>query len=216
MTSGDHQPKKEEVTPSPTPRPVDGTAPSKPTGVEAGLTKLLFAFTNRHRGKALELDSSQDTMRVLGPRGEELAVVDSEVALDHLLGCAEDTTAALQDGARPLEDVRPRPKPFRVSARGGDGREYEGLCPVVGRERIFLEVTPPPPLGTQLRLAIVSSGDVARPLRMKGTVTWVCHRPDEFGFGPGVLVVSTWASPELLAFLAESVHNREPRASPAR
>lgn len=203
MTSGDHQRKEKERTPNPTPRPVGAVAPNKPTEVGPGLAKLLVSFTKRHRGKAIELDASQDTMRVLGPRGEELAVVNSEVALDHLLDYARGTSGpALPEAARPLADVSPQPKPFHVTARGNDGREYEGLCRVVGRSGVFLELTRAPAVGTQLDMAVVSTVDSARLLRTKGTVAWICPHSDEFGFAPGVGVTYTGHSPESVAFLS--------------
>lgn len=202
MPSGDHQRRREDLNPGPLPRLVQGGTPSKATGLGPGLTKLLFAFTKRHRGKALELDSSHDTMRVLGPRGEELAVVNSEVALDHLLGYVQETTApAVPDESRPVEESPPRAKAFRVSARGDDGRDYEGLCPAVGRNGIFLELSTTPAPGTQLDMAIASTNDGPRRLRMKGLVAWTCPRSDEFGFHPGVGVTCTWHSPEVAAFL---------------
>ncbi len=205
MTSGQHQQKQMERPPTPTPRRVEGGSPPEPVGSVSGLTKLLFAFTKRHRGKAIELDANQDTMRVLGPRGEELAVVNSDVALDHLLGCAPTTTTPAQpEEARPLEDVPPRPKPFHVSARGNDGREYEGLCPLLGRNGIFLELTRAPAPGTQLDMAIVRSDGALGILRSRGTVTWACQQSDEFGFGPGVGVTCTWHSPDLAAFLSDA------------
>lgn len=211
MPSGDHQRKSEQLSPPPTPHPADSGAPPKSIGWGPGLSKLLFAFTKRHRGKAIELNASDDTMRVLGPRGEELAVVNSEVALDYLLGCIRETTTPI----RPLEEVPARLKPFRVSARAGDGREYQGLCPVIGRSGIFLEVTPGPAPGTRLSMAIVSPNDVSRTLRLEGTVAWACERSDEFGFGPGVGVVCTWGSPEVVGFLADFARKREPRGAPA-
>lgn len=205
MTSGHHQQRQVELLPAPTPRRVEGGAPPESVGSVSGLTKLLFAFTKRHQGKAIELDASHDTMRVLGPRGEELAVVNSEVALDHLLGCAQaTTTSAPPEEARPLEDVPLRPKPFRVSAQGNDGRKYEGLCPFVGRNGIFLELTRAPAPGTRLDMAIARSDGAPGILRSKGTVTWACQRSDEFGLGPGVGVTCTWQPPELAAFLSDA------------
>lgn len=220
MTSGDHHRQYEPRTPNSTPRELEGAPPSKPPGAESGLTKLLFAFTKRHRGKAIELDSSHDTMRVLGPTGEELAVVDSEVALDHLLGVlgvAQGTTLS----ARPREtasreDIKPGRAPLRIAARSGDGRDYEGLCPAVGPNALFMEVTPAPAPGAPLSLAIAHPDDASRTLRLKGTVAWVCQRPDEFGFGPGVGVICTWRAAELSAFLSDSGRPLEPRSSAAR
>lgn len=205
MTSGEHERRKEERTHTLTHRPVESGLATKPTGLGPGLGKLLFAFTNRHRGKALELDSGHDTMRVLGPRGEELAVVSSEVALDHLLGCAQQTTTpARPEVAPPPKDVPRRPAPIRVSARGGDGRQYEGLCPIVGRSGLFLELAPAPAPGTQLDMAITCTDGGSRTLRVKGAVAWACPGPDEFGFGPGVGVTCTWHSPELAALLSDA------------
>ena len=202
MTFGDHELNREKPTPSPTPRPADGDALAKPTWLGPGLTKLLVAFTKRHRGKALELDASRDTMRVLGPGGEELAVVNSEVALDHLLGCAPGTTAPAPPGeTQPLDQILPRPKPFRVSAQGSDGGEYEGRCPVVRPNGLFLELARVPALGTELDMILVRADHASRTVRMKGTVAWACPRGDEFGLAPGVGVTCTWHSPELAAFL---------------
>ncbi len=205
MTSGDHQRRQEELHRSPTLRPVEGSVPPNSTHSGPPVTKLLFAFPKRHRGKALELDASHDTLRVLGPRGEEIAVVNSEVALDHLLGCPQEVrTPPRPEGARPLEGVPQRPKRFRVSARGDNGRDYEGLCPVVGVDGLFLELAQAPSPGTQLDLTITSAEEGSRRLLMKGTVAWACPRPDEFGLAPGVGVTCTWHSPELAAFLPDA------------
>lgn len=205
MTSGDHERNKEEPRRPPTLHAVGATVPAKPAKSGFGVTKLLFAFPKRHRGKALELDASHDTLRVLGPGGEEIAVVDSEVALDHLLDCPQETTAPSRPGGDwPLDGVPRHPKRYRVSARGDNGREYEGLCPVLGRGGLFLELTQAPAPGTQLDLTIVSAEEGSRRLRMKGTVAWACPRPDEFGLAPGVGVTCTWHSPELAAFLPDA------------
>lgn len=204
MASGDHQRREDEIRPQPPLRSVEKSDASKPTKSGFGVTKLLFAFPKRHRGKALELDASHDTLRVLGPKGEEIAVVDSEVALDHLLGAAPETIAQpLQEETAPPEGLRRLSKLFRVSARGDDGREYQGACAVVGRDAIFLEATPAPALGTKVDLTIVHTEDDSPALRMKGTVAWACPRQDEFGLGPGVGVTCTWHSPELAAYLSE-------------
>lgn len=190
MTSGDHQRNKREAVRPPSHRPPEHEAGTEASGLGSGLTKLLFTFTRRHRGKALELDSRHDTMRVLGPTGEELAAVNSEVVLDHLLGCAQAASPPAGPG-----EARP-PSPFRVSARADDGGEYEGRCPALGRSGIFLELTTPPPPGTRLDMTIVNADDVSRVLRIEGTVAWTCRRPDEFGFGPGVGVTCTRRAPD--------------------
>lgn len=171
-------------------------APAPPRSRAAsGLKQLLFAFTNRHRGKALELDATKETLRVLGPEGEPLLVVNSEVALDHLLSHAQDADA--QASSRGPN----RATALSVSVTAADGRVLDARCPGVGPRGVFLESPASFTLGSSVALVIVPPGEAARPLHMKGVVTWACPKPDEFGFGPGVGVAVTSLSSELAAHL---------------
>lgn len=147
---------------------------------EAPRMKLPVNTTKVHKGKALEIDSEQETITLLDPSGQNLGTVTWESIIEHIRASTEKTT--------PLH-VRVHPRAsllIRVRYRTLSGRQIEGRASGIGGGGLYIESTAPLPVGTEMAIQFALPEHPSEWLEAKGIVSWVCPKSDQYTFFPGM------------------------------
>ena len=153
--------------------------------------KLPSKRSSRHRGKALELDSESETMKLIGPKGESLGAVSWDAVMDFIQGYVEE--------ARSHRAVRNYPRSrlaVKVNYLTPDHKQFESVTGEIGGGGVFIESHLPPRVGTDLALELVLPDDPTVPINAKGKVAWVRPREEHYAFFPGMGVRFTEISEE--------------------
>ena len=161
--------------------------------------KLPVTATKAHKGKLLELDDERETVRLIGVGGAQLGTVPWESVIDLILG----------------ERVQNQPEGLRTELMDSlivnvrcctpDGQWFKSWPSGVGEEGIFIESNNPLPVGTKLTIEFALPNCPSEWLGAKGVVAWVCPKPDQYTFSPGMGVRFTEISEEGRARLVDLV-----------
>ncbi len=174
-------------------KPSKGSQQDLPTDKsDAGLKqhsrakKMLLAFTKDHRGKAVEVDGERETMRLLGPDGQELGLAESIDIIGRILASVHERDGEpLQGGAESTV------KRIKVGYRTYRGDQNEATCRGVRPTGLFIETPHMLPVGTLLDIDIFPTNAQQEPCFAKGRVAWVCPNADQFSRSPGMGVEFT-------------------------
>ena len=160
----------------------------------AGSMKLPVVVTKSHKGKTLELDPQRETISLLGPDGEAIGTVSWESVINYI--------RALGERPRQIESrLQPRASlAFSIRYLTPDGRMIEGRASGLGGGGLFIDSLTPLPVGTDLTIEFSLPDGSQDWLKARGTVAWVCPKPDQYAFHPGMGIRFTE--------IAESVHGR--------
>ena len=153
--------------------------------------KLPVKLSLRHRGKELELNSESETMKLIGPKGEQLGAASWEAVMDFIQGYVAE--------ARPHLAIRnyPRcPLAVKVSYLTPDHKHFKSITGEIGGGGVFIESKLPPGVGTDLALELVLPDDLTVPVKAKGRVAWIRPRQEHYVFFPGMGVQFTEISEE--------------------
>ena len=162
--------------------------------------KLPAKRSLRHRGKALELDSESETMKLIGQKGEPLGAVSWDAVMDFIQGYVEES--------RSHRAVRNFPRSrlaVKVSYLTPDNKQIKSITAEIGGGGVFIESNLPPRVGTDLALELVLPDDPTVPINAKGKVAWVRPREERYAFFPGMGVQFTEISEEGRARLLDMV-----------
>lgn len=152
--------------------------------------KLPVIVTQGHKGKALELDCEQETITLLGLRGEQLGTLTWESVIDQIMASREpkDPKEARTDPRVSLS--------VKVKYSTPEGKLFESRAGGIGGGGLFIESTTPPPVGTKLEIEFALPDGPSEWLEAKGAVAWVCPKADQYTFSPGMGVRFTDISAE--------------------
>jgi len=142
--------------------------------------RLPVITTLGHKGKALELDCERELITIRGPKGEKIGSV---------------TWASIIEQARPLpepdrwNDLRDEPRlslVLKVRYTTSGGKTIESRAGGIGGGGLFIESITPLPVGTNITLEFSLPDSPTEWMYAKGTIAWVCPKPDHYTFSPGM------------------------------
>jgi type IV pilus assembly protein PilZ len=142
--------------------------------------RLPVITTLGHKGKALELDCERELITIRGPKGEKIGSV---------------TWASIIEQARPLpdpdrwNDLRDEPRlslVLKVRYTTSGGKTIESRAGGIGGGGLFIESITPLPVGTDITLEFSLPDSPTEWMYAKGTIAWVCPKPDHYTFSPGM------------------------------
>ena len=161
--------------------------------------KLPVVITKSHQGKSLEFDAKRETIALLDERGESLGMVSWGAVIDYI--------SFSQHQNRPA-DARRQPRvslTARVRYVTPSGAQMESHATGVGGGGLFIESADPLPIGTELTVRFALPDRPAEWLEVRGRVAWVCPKPDQYTFFPGMSVRFTAIAPDMKAQLLDFV-----------
>ncbi len=135
----------------------------------------------RHRGKAIELDTTREMVTLLGVKGETVGSLSWDFVIDQIL--AYSNVTAVQ------KDVRSEPRislAFHARYTTPDGLTLESRAGGIGGGGLFIESQAPLSVGTKLAMEFSFPDKPSEWFPARGTVAWVCPRADQYTFNPGM------------------------------
>ncbi len=170
--------------------------------------KLPIVVTKAHQGKSLELDTKQETISLLGSDGQVLGTAGWGAIIDYL------SFSQRQD--HPSEArLEPRVSlTAKVRYLAPDGSQVESRATGVGGGGLFIESTKPLAIGTELTVSFSLPDRPGEWMEGKGRIAWVCPRPDQYTFFPGMGIrftaVATATRARLLEFVGSLKKSDKP------
>ena len=161
--------------------------------------KMLIKKSLRHQGKALELDSESETMRLLSQTGEQQGTVSWEQVSDFIQSSIEEAQ---------FKHVRnyPRsPLAVQIQYRPSSSRFFQSVTGEIGGGGVFIETGTPAHVGEELRMELVLPDNPTLPIHATGKVAWVRPQSEHYVFFPGMGVQFTDISEEARVRLVELV-----------
>jgi uncharacterized protein (TIGR02266 family) len=174
--------------------------------------KLPVVATKAHQGKSLELDAKRETITLLGTDGQSLGMVTWGAVIDYITFSQQQTRSS---------EARTQPRvslTAKVRYLAADGSQVESRATGVGGGGLFIESTSPVAVGTELTVSFSLPDRPGEWMEGKGRVAWVCPKPDQYTFFPGMGIRFTAIAPDTRARLLEFVNSMKksepvPRAS---
>ncbi len=163
--------------------------------------KLPIVTTKAHQGKSLELDIKRELIALLGADGQTLGTVNWGAIIDYI--------SFSQQQAHPNEArLQPRVSlTAKVRYLSPDGSQVESRATGIGGGGLFIESSTPMSIGTELTVSFSLPDRQAEWLDAKGRVAWVCPKPDQYTFFPGMGVRFTSVAPDTQARMLEFVQS---------
>lgn len=161
--------------------------------------KLPILATKAHQGKSLELDMKRETITLLGSDGQVLGTASWGTVIDYI--------SFSQKQGHPSE-ARLQPRvtlTAKVRYLAPDGSNVESRATGVGGGGLFIESTRPLAIGTELTVSFSLPDRPGEWMEGKGRIAWVCPRPDQYTFFPGMGVRFTAVASDTRARLIEFV-----------
>ena len=151
-----------------------------PADAPTTMMKLPVVTTRAHKGKALELDPQRETMSLLGTDGEPMGTVSWESVINYI--------RALGEKPRPVESRSQPRSNLSLSVRyyAPDGPRIEGRASGLGGGGLFIDSLTPLPVGTELTVEFALPDGGQEWIQTRGAVAWVCPKPDQYAFHPGM------------------------------
>jgi uncharacterized protein (TIGR02266 family) len=163
--------------------------------------KLPVVITKAHQGKSLELDTNRETISLLGSDGQTLGTVGWGAIIDYIT----------------FSQREPRPSEARLQPRvtltanvrylAPNGSQVESRATGVGGGGLFIESTTPLTVGTELTVSFSLPDRPGEWMEGRGRVAWVCPKPDQYTFFPGMGVRFTTVDSTTRARLVEFVNS---------
>ncbi|MGH7254602.1 MAG: PilZ domain-containing protein [Nitrospirales bacterium] len=174
--------------------------------------RLPVVLTKAHQGKALEVDKDKETITLVGPHGEPLGTVTWEAVITHILGTSPPVRPVDLSGQRNL----PRASLLvKVRYRTAEGLQHESRASGIGGGGLFIESSAPLPVGTELSMDFALPEHPDEWLNAKARVSWVCPKPDQYTFFPGMGVRFTEISEAVRTRVMDLVNSLRRRSQGA-
>ncbi len=171
--------------------------------------KLPVVVTKAHKGKALQLDSERETITLLGPQGESLGSVSWELVINQILRLREPKVGSELRGQPRISLL------VKVRYSTPEGKQFESRATGIGGGGLFIESNTPLPVGMELAVEFALPDRPTEWLRAKARVAWVCHKPDQYSFFPGMGVRFTDISEAARNRVVEMVHSMRQASGPS-
>ena len=135
----------------------------------------------RHKGKLLEFDSNQETLTLFGANGQILGRTTWDSVIESILAGSQSSPAS--------ESVRQLPRAemsIAVKYRTAEGKVVAGRTTGIGAGGLFIESPQPLSAGSLVFVEFALPDHPDEWLHATGRVAWVCERPDQYHFHPGM------------------------------
>ncbi len=161
--------------------------------------KLPIVVTKAHQGKSLELDTKQETISLLGSDGKILGTATWGAIVDYI-GFSQVQGHPSEARLQPRVSLT-----AKVRYLAPDGTQIESRATGVGGGGLFIESTRPLAIGTELTVSFSLPDRPGEWMEGKGRIAWVCPKPDQYTFFPGMGVRFTAVASDTRARLLEFV-----------
>ncbi|HZS10923.1 MAG TPA: PilZ domain-containing protein [Nitrospirales bacterium] len=169
--------------------------------------RLPVISTTAHKGKVLEVDYERETVTLRGPQGEMLGTISWADLIEHIQGTHE---------ADPMANTRDHPRLsllLKVRYHTQGAKPIDSRAGGIGGGGMFIESTAPLPIGTELNMSFSLPDKPQEWLEAKGTVAWVCPKPDQYTFSTGMGVQFNEISPAVRKRVVDFVNSlKRPQA----
>lgn len=143
--------------------------------------RLPVRTSARHKGKLLEVDSKQETLTLFGPDGQILGRTTWDAVIESILAGKQSYPASETVRRFPRAEVS-----IAVKYRTADGTLEAGRAAGIGGGGLFIESTQPLAPGSPVSVEFTLPDRPDEWLHATGSVAWVCERPDQYHFHPGM------------------------------
>ena len=161
--------------------------------------RLPVLVTKTHRGKAFELDMERETITLLGIVGERLGTVPWASVIEMILGASGQPKATDSRSEQRASLI------LKVRYTTPDGKVIESRASGIGGGGLFIESAAPLRVGTHVPVAFALPDQPTEWLEAQCTVSWVCPKPDQYTFFPGMGMRFTDISPDIRSRLRDLV-----------
>lgn len=163
--------------------------------------KFPVVSSSRHKGKTLEIDSSKESVTLLGLNGEPMGSLGWDFLVDQILTYR-----------KPQQSREARSEPrislsIRVKYHTPDGMHFESRAGGIGGGGLFIESVAPLAVGTKLAMEFTLPEDPTEWMSAKGVIAWVCPKADQYTFSPGMGVRFTEIASETRNRVLNLVHS---------
>ena len=150
--------------------------------------KLQVTATEVHQGKALEVDYDQETITLIGTKGEAVGTVTWSSIIDYIESADEES-----------RHVRAHPRaPLAIKVRYAtqDGKQFESITGGIGGGGLFIESGTPLPVGSEVTVDFSLPDRPLERVKAKARVAWIRKKPERYLLFPGMGVQFTDIPPQ--------------------
>lgn len=163
--------------------------------------KFPVLSNSRHKGKTLEIDSSKESITLLGLNGEPMGSLGWDFLVDQILSYR-----------KPQQSRETRSEPrislsIRVKYHTPEGMQFESRAGGIGGGGLFIESLAPLAVGTKLAMEFTLPEDPSEWMSARGVIAWVCPKADQYTFSPGMGVRFTEIASETRSRVLNLVHS---------
>jgi uncharacterized protein (TIGR02266 family) len=166
------------------------------------MVQLPLTHSAKHQGKTLRLDSSTETLAVIGQADEHLGTIPWDTIIDFIHGLS-----ALDRTPRPVRNYPRSQLAAALRYAASDRRDMTGVTCEIGGGGIFIETTSPQSIGTDLSLELVLPDDQTQPITARGKVAWIRSQEERHVFYPGMGIQFTDISEDARARIVNMVNS---------
>lgn len=152
--------------------------------------KLQVTTTEAHQGKTLEIDYDQETITLIGTKGEPVGTVTWSSIIDYIESADEEDES---------KHVRAHPRaPLAIKVRYGtqDGKQFESITGGIGGGGLFIESGAPLAVGSEVTVEFSLPDRPLERMKAKAKVAWVRKKPERYLLFPGMGVQFTDIPPQ--------------------
>lgn len=142
--------------------------------------RLLVRASARHKGMLLEVEPDRETITLVGPEGQTLGGTTWESLIDHILATSPPPPAV------PVRQHARAPISIEVRYRTADGSLVESRTAGIGGGGLFIESSSSLAPGSPLVVEFALPDRPNEWVQVTGRVAWICERPDQYHFHPGM------------------------------
>jgi len=152
--------------------------------------KLQVTTTEAHQGKTLEIDYDQETITLLGAKGDPVGTVTWSSIIDYI------ESADVQDGDRHVRAHPRAPLAIKIRYATKEGKQFESITGGIGGGGLFIESGAPLPVGSELTVEFTLPDRPLERMKAKARVAWVRKKPERYLLFPGMGVQFTDIHPQ--------------------
>lgn len=142
--------------------------------------RLPVRASARHKGMLLEVDAERETITLVGPDGQALGRTTWELLIEHILATSPPPPPV------PVRQHSRAPISIEVRYRTDDGSVVESRTAGIGGGGLFIESSSPLAPGSPLVVEFALPDRPTEWVQVNGRVAWICERPDQYHFHPGM------------------------------
>ena len=150
--------------------------------------KLQVTATEVHQGKALEVDYDQETITLIGTKGEAVGTVTWSSIIDYI--------ESADEGSRHVRAHPRAPLAIKVRYATQGGKQFESITGGIGGGGLFIESGTPLPVGSEVTVDFSLPDRPLERVKAKARVAWIRKKPERYLLFPGMGVQFTDIPPQ--------------------